>query len=123
MSESLKTYSNNFILQNTLHYTGYKKKKSTVCNYCSMMSLSPWFPFISCICTDNVTLHVKRVIVSLSVYKWLLLLQITVTVFYAILRLMANYKHNFYLFKACLEYPFTPLKPSKKALQYHILHE
>lgn len=88
-----------------------------------MLFLSPWFP-PSCICTDYNTLsfylnHIKRVIVSLIVYKWPLLLQITVTFFYAILRLLGNYKHKLYLSKACSEYPFTLLKPSKKAHQYH----
>lgn len=107
------------------HYAGFVQDKSTVCNHCSMLFLFPWFSLLlSCICTDTQSFHVynvKREIVSLIVYKWPLLLQITVTVFYAILRLLGHYKHKLYLSKACPGFPFTLLKPSKKHISTTVI--
>lgn len=106
-----KTQSNNSIMKNTL---------SRVCPQAQCSTSSYFILFIFSVASAYHIIsfylnNVKRAIVSLIVYKWLLLLQITVTVFYALLRQMENYNHKLYLSKACPEYPFTLLKRSKKA--------
>lgn len=109
-----KFKSNNCILNNSLYRVCAKKKKRVV-----SVSMVSFFLAASAITLSFYLNNVKRVIVSHAVYKWPLLLQITVTVFYATSSDYWKMINRNYTSEACPEYPFTLLKPSKKAHQYH----